>query len=52
VTEADRYGSIARCKILRQATGATLIDCRKALIECRDDMDRAIDWLRSRMRMA
>lgn len=46
------YGGMARAKILRQTTGATIGDCRKALIECRDDMDRAIEWLRARMLMA
>lgn len=47
----NEYGSLALCKILRGQTGATLIDCKKALIECRNDMDRAIAWLRSRMLM-
>ena len=46
------YGSMALCKILRAETGATIGDCREALIECRDDMGRAAEWLRSRMRCA
>ena len=38
-------------KRLRALTGASLGDCFKALIECRGDEDRAVDWLRARMLM-
>jgi translation elongation factor EF-Ts len=31
---------------LRQATGATRSECARALIECRFDIDKAIEWLR------
>jgi elongation factor Ts len=31
---------------LRQATGAGMMDCRKALIESNGDFETAIDWLR------
>lgn len=34
---------------LRERTGATLIDCAKALRECRGDEERAVEWLRARM---
>lgn len=38
-------------KRLRERTGACLGDCFKALIECRGDEDRAVEWLRARMLM-
>src|ERR1700704_407714 len=31
---------------LRQATGAGMLDCRKALTEANGDFEAAIDWLR------
>src|SRR3954454_16985850 len=31
---------------LRQATGAGMMDCRKALTETNGDFEAAIDWLR------
>ena len=31
---------------LRQATGAGMMDCRKALTESNGDFEAAIDWLR------
>src|SRR5687767_3057797 len=31
---------------LRQATGAGMMDCRKALVETNGDFEAAIDWLR------
>ena len=31
---------------LRQATGAGMMDCRKALTETGGDFEAAIDWLR------
>ena len=33
-------------KELREASGAGMMDCKKALAECNGDMDKAIDWLR------
>lgn len=38
-------------KRLRERTGAPLSDCFKALIECRGDEERAVEWLRARMLM-
>src|SRR5919112_73608 len=33
---------------LRQATGAGMMDCRKALVESNGDFEAAIDWLRKK----
>ena len=33
---------------LRQRTGAGMMDCKKALVECDGDMDKAIDYLREK----
>lgn len=33
---------------LRQRTGVGMMDCKKALVECDGDMDKAIDYLRER----
>ncbi|KXU99457.1 elongation factor Ts [Gluconobacter potus] len=33
---------------LREATGAGMMDCKKALTEAAGDMDAAIDWLRTK----
>ena len=33
---------------LRQATGCGLMDCKKALVECEGDMDKAVDYLREK----
>lgn len=35
-------------KVLRERTGAGLMDCKKALIECNEDVEKAIDWLREK----
>ncbi len=35
-------------KILRETTGAGMLDCRKALTENNGDMEAAIDWLRKK----
>ena len=35
-------------KDLREATGAGMMDCKKALSECDGDMDKAVDWLREK----
>ena len=36
---------------LRQATGAGMMDCRKALTETNGDFEAAIDWLRKQPRV-
>lgn len=36
----------AMVKELREATGAGMMDCKKALTECAGDMDKAVEWLR------
>jgi len=33
-------------KELRSATGAGILDCRKALTEADGDFQKAVDWLR------
>ena len=38
--------SAADINKLRQATGAGMMDCRKALTETNGDFEAAIDWLR------
>ncbi|MBQ8092099.1 MAG: elongation factor Ts [Clostridia bacterium] len=35
-------------KELRERTGAGMMDCKKALVECEGDMDKAIDFLREK----
>ena len=35
-------------KELREATGAGMMDCKKALSECNGDMDEAANWLREK----
>ena len=35
-------------KELREATGAGMMDCKKALVETNGDMDKAIDYLREK----
>ena len=35
-------------KELRERTGAGMMDCKKALVECDGDMDKAIDFLREK----
>lgn len=35
-------------KELRDKTGAGMMDCKKALVECEGNIDKAIDWLRER----
>lgn len=40
--------SAASVKELRERTGAGMMDCKKALIECDCDMDKAIDFLREK----
>ena len=38
----------ADVKDLRERTGAGMMDCKKALLECNGDMDKAIDFLREK----
>src|ERR1035437_358540 len=33
---------------LRERTGAGMMDCKRALVECDGDMDKAEDWLRAK----
>ncbi len=40
--------SAALVKDLRERTGAGMMDCKKALVECQCDMDKAIDFLREK----
>ncbi len=35
-------------KKLREATGCGIADCNKALAECADDFEKAVDWLRKK----
>ena len=35
-------------KVLRDRTGAGLMDCKAALLACDEDLDRAADWLREK----
>ena len=35
-------------KDLREATGAGMMDCKKALSECNGNMDEAVNWLREK----
>ncbi len=35
-------------KVLRERTGAGMMDCKNALVECDGDMDKAIDYLREK----
>ncbi len=38
----------AQVKELREMTGAGMMDCKKALVECEGDMEAAKDWLRKK----
>ena len=40
--------NIELIKVLRERTGAGIMDCKKALSECNDDVDKACDWLREK----
>lgn len=35
-------------KALRDKTGAGMMDCKKALVETKGDIDKAVDWLREK----
>ena len=41
-------GDSGLVKALRQKTGAGIMDCKQALVENADDVDKAIDWLRQK----
>lgn len=36
-------------KTLRERTGAGMMDCKNALVECNGDMEKAVDYLRERV---
>ena len=38
----------ADVKTLREMTSVGMMDCKKALVECDGDMDKAIEWLREK----
>jgi len=38
----------AQVKELREMTGAGMMDCKKALVECEGDFKKAVDWLREK----
>ena len=40
--------SAALVKVLREQTGAGMMDCKKALIDTDGDIEQAIDWLRTK----
>jgi len=40
--------SASMVKQLREKTGAGIMDCKEALSECQSDMDKAIDFLRTK----
>ena len=40
--------SVNQIKELRERTGSGMSDCKKALVECSGDMDKAIDFLRKK----
>lgn len=40
--------SASMVKDLREKTGTGMMDCKKALVECNGDMDKAIDYLREK----
>lgn len=40
--------NIELIKALRERTGAGVMDCKNALTQCGDDLDKATDWLREK----
>ena len=40
--------SASDVKNLREKTGAGMLDCKKALDECKGDIEKAVDWLREK----
>jgi len=40
--------SAQQVKELREKTAAGMMDCKKALEECKGDMEKAVDWLRQK----
>jgi elongation factor Ts len=40
--------NIELIKVLRERTGAGIMDCRNALTECNDDVEKACEWLREK----
>jgi elongation factor Ts len=45
---ADKSDLSKLVKELREKTGAGILDCQKALVECGYDIDKAIDYLRQK----
>lgn len=43
---AEAAINAAQVKALREATGMGMMECKKALVECEGDFDKAQDWLR------
>ena len=41
-------GASEDIKILRERTGAGILDCKKALTESGNDLEKAVDWLRTK----
>ena len=42
-----RRGNLAALKELRALSGAPMMECKKALDESENEMEKALDWLRS-----
>ncbi len=40
--------SVEKVKLLRERTGAGVLDCKKALSECEGDIDKAVEFLRKK----
>ena len=40
--------NIELIKVLRERTGAGIMDCKTALTECNDDVEKACEWLREK----
>jgi len=47
-TSTEQNISATQVRDLREKTGAPMMDCKKALVESKGDMDAAITWLRKR----
>ncbi len=41
--------TIEKIKILREKTGAGMMDCKKALVQTNGDVDKAVDFLREKL---
>src|SRR6476659_10572239 len=47
-TTSEQNISATQVRDLREKTGAPMMDCKKALVESKGNMDEAITWLRKR----